>query len=373
MRKIIRYCDIYFNAWDCCRFFSSARTSEVGDFPVTYVSGIQPTGVPHLGNYYGFIQHWVRLQNDGNSKQMFLSIADYHSVSMGFLAADQMRDNIFKMATSLLACGLDPQKTVLFQQSTIADHTNLMYILGCLQTIARLTRMPQYKDKAAVFKQGDIPVNLQLYPILQAADVLLYKGTHVPVGEDQTQHILLMRDLAAKCNSVLHFNLFPIPMQISAKYPRLKSLQDATKKMSKSVGSDRSRILLNDTKQTVVEKCGKALSDMQSSITYEPEKRPAISNLVILYALASGLSPKEVVEECTGLDTKKFKFQLAKKIDADIAPIRAKYEVLFQKPQHIRDVLMFGTQRAEEKARETMQQLRELLGFNVFERLHSCS
>ncbi|MCP9259308.1 Tryptophan--tRNA ligase, mitochondrial [Dirofilaria immitis] len=318
----------------------SVRTkSENNYFPVIYVSGIQPTGVPHLGNYFGFIQHWINLQNDGHLKQMYLSIADYHSISVGFS---------------------DPH------ESRVADHANLMYILGSLQTIARLTRMPQYKDKASAFKQGDIPVNLQLYPILQAADVLLYKGTHVPVGDDQSQHLLLMRDLAVKCNAVLHYDMFPVPIQISAKCTRLKSLENATKKMSKSMGNDRSRILISDTKQIIVEKCAKALSDSQSNITYEPEKRPAISNLVTLYALSTGLSIENVIHDCADLDTKGFKSRLAEKIDAHIAPFREKYETLLQEPQLIRDILMFGTQKAEEKAQETMIELRELLGFNVY-------
>ncbi|VDM07846.1 unnamed protein product [Wuchereria bancrofti] len=364
------------------RFASSVKSElENKYFPVIYVSGIQPTGVPHLGNYFGFIQHWISLQNDGRSKQMYLSIADYHSISMGFTNPLEMRNNIFKMAASLLACGLDPEKTTLFQQSRVADHANLMYILGSLQTISRLTRMPQYKDKAAVFvfdilktiskiqtllfKHGNIPVNLQLYPILQAADVLLYKGTHVLVGDDQTQHLLLMRDLAFKCNAVLHCDFFPVPVQISARCARLKSLQNSTKKMSKSMGNDRSRILISDIKQIIVEKCAKALSDSQSNITYEPEKRPAVSNLVTLYALATGLSVENVIDECASLDTKGFKSRLAEKIDAHIAPFREKYERLLQEPQLIRDILTIGTQRAEKKAQETMAELRELLGFNL--------
>ncbi|EJD75990.1 tryptophanyl-tRNA synthetase [Loa loa] len=353
--------------------FSSLVKSKLENkyYPVIYVAGIQPTGVPHLGNYFGFIQHWINLQNDSHSKRMYLSVADYHAISMGFIDPLEMRNNILKMAASLLACGLDPEKTILFQQSRVADHANLMYILGSLQTVARLTRMPQYKDKAAVFKHGDIPVNLQLYPILQAADVLLYKGTHVPVGEDQTQHLLLMRDLAVKCNAVLHCDFFPIPVQVNARCARLKSLQNSTRKMSKSVGNDRSRILISDTKQIIAEKCAKALSDSQSNITYEPEKRPAISNLVILYALATGLTVENVIDECASLNTKEFKSCLAEKIDTLIAPFREKYESLLQEPQLVRDILMFGTQRAEEKAQETMEELRELLGFNLFHPLNS--
>ncbi|VDN03534.1 unnamed protein product [Thelazia callipaeda] len=362
------------------RYLSISKKLEKADFSLIYVSGIQPTGIPHLGNYFGFIQHWIDLQNvvsrnflisssihNEHSKHMYLSIADYHSISTGFVTPNTMKNNLLQMAASLLACGVDPQKTVLFQQSTVADHVNLMYVLGSLQTLARLTRMPQYKDKAAAFKRGDIPINLQLYPVLQAADVLLYKGTHVPVGDDQTQHLLLMRDLATKFNAVLHYDFFPIPVQMNAKCSRLKSLNDATKKMSKSVGNDRSRILITDSRQVISNKCAKALSDFVSHITYEPEKRPAVSNLVTLYALSTGKSVHEVVDECSDLDTKGFKSALAEKIDMHIAPVREKYETLIQKPQVIHDVLMFGTQRAEKKARETMRELRELLGFNVFE------
>ncbi|VDM28371.1 unnamed protein product [Toxocara canis] len=282
----------------------SARTystADVTSHPTVYFSGIQPTGVPHLGNYFGFIQPWLNIQNtEPSTSALYLSIADYHAISTGFVPPEQMRSNIVLMAAGLLACGVNPERTVLFQQSEVHEHTNLMFILGALQTVTKLQRMPQYKDKAKKYKAGEVPVNLLIYPVLQAADVLLYKGTHVPVGDDQAQHMNLLTDLAVHFNSVTGVNYFPIPVkvgrlvndchiffewvdkiaEVSGSYARIRSLRDAAKKMSKSDANSRSRIEINDSREKIFEKCAKALSDFESNITYEPKRRPAISNLV---------------------------------------------------------------------------------------------
>uniref|UniRef100_A0A915ALY0 tryptophan--tRNA ligase n=1 Tax=Parascaris univalens TaxID=6257 RepID=A0A915ALY0_PARUN len=203
----------------CCWLYGARYKCDIAErfhHPKVYFSGIQPTGVPHLGNYFGFIQSWLRFQDSEPSTSAFyLSIADYHAISTGFLPRKQMRSNILHMTAGLLACGINPERTVLFQQSEVYEHTNLMFMLGALQTVTKLQRLPQYKDKAKRYKSGEAPVNLLIYPVLQAADVLLYKGTHIPVGDDQKQHMNLLTDLAVHFNSIVGVDYFPVPVQVT--------------------------------------------------------------------------------------------------------------------------------------------------------------
>jgi tryptophanyl-tRNA synthetase len=182
------------------------------------MSGIQPTGVPHLGNYFGFIENWLRLQKNDSDTRLFLCIVDWHAVTTGPLPPQQLRDNVRKMAAGLVASGVDPERTVLFRQSAVPEHAELTWLLGCLETTARLQRMPQYKDKAARYKSGDVPVGLLTYPILQAADVLIYRATHVPVGEDQTQHMHIVSDLADHFNMQYKCEFFPKPVKVFARF-----------------------------------------------------------------------------------------------------------------------------------------------------------
>uniref|UniRef100_F1L5A2 tryptophan--tRNA ligase n=2 Tax=Ascaris TaxID=6251 RepID=F1L5A2_ASCSU len=359
MTCLARYSSIYGARYKC-------NIAERFHHPTVYFSGIQPTGVPHLGNYFGFIQPWLRFQDsEPSTSALYLSIADYHAISTGFLPRKQMRSNILHMTAGLLACGINPERTVLFQQSKVYEHTNLMFILGALQTVTKLQRLPQYKDKAKRYKSGEAPVNLLIYPVLQAADVLLYKGTHVPVGDDQKQHMNLLTDLAVHFNSIVGVNYFPIPMQVSGTYARIKSLRDATKKMSKSDANHRSRIEISDPREMILEKCSKALSDFQSNITYDPEKRPAISNLVTLFSATSGKAIDEIINDCATMDTKHFKEALAEAIDEHFAPIREKYNNLINDEHKLKNILENGAQRAREIAAKNIAEIKDIIGLKL--------
>ncbi|EYC16522.1 hypothetical protein Y032_0033g2704 [Ancylostoma ceylanicum] len=217
---------------------------EVCQHPELYFSGIQPTGVPHLGNYFGFIEPWIQLQNSlPSTTKMILAVADQHAISLGPKPPDELRANIRRMAASLLACGVDPSRTLLFRQSSVPQIAQLSWILGSLQTVAQLQRLPQFKEKATKFSRGDVPVGLLTYPVLQSADVLMFKATHVPVGADQAQHMNLLADLANHFNTHYKVAYFPRPQSVIRNVSsRVRSLRDPLKKMSKSEASARSRL-----------------------------------------------------------------------------------------------------------------------------------
>lgn len=333
--------------------------------PVVYFSGIQPTGIPHLGNYFGLIRPWLALQKKETTTSLFLSVVDYHSISSGPINSHQMKQNIINMVAGLLACGVDPNRTIFFQQSAVFEHTNLMFILGMMQTVSQLKKLTHYKEKSAKFKDRCIPVNLLIYPVLQTADILLYKSTHVPVGEDQTQHLRLSRDLASRFNNFYKVDYFPVPEQVTSVNKRIKSLREPGKKMSKSDPSPLSRIDLNDSRKIIFEKCSKALSDFQSNITYEPIKRPAVSNLVLLYCAVNDRQPEEAVEECADLDTQAFKMKLAEDLDREIAPIREKFEALTQNQNAVIEILNRGAEKARKVARKTLKEVKDIMGLTL--------
>uniref|UniRef100_A0A914V736 tryptophan--tRNA ligase n=1 Tax=Plectus sambesii TaxID=2011161 RepID=A0A914V736_9BILA len=329
------------------------------------MSGIQPTGVPHLGNYFGFVENWLRLQKtEPADTQLFLCVVDWHAITTGPLPAVELRDNVRKMVAGLVAAGVDCKRTVLFRQSAVPEHAELTWLLGCLETTARLQRMPQYKDKSLQYKKGDVPVGLLTYPILQAADVLIYRGTHVPVGDDQTQHMHIVTDLADHFNKQYKCEFFPKPLKMASALARVKSLRDPTKKMSKSDPDARSRIELSDTVQTVREKCKKALTDTESVVTFEMDRRPAVGNLVLLYAAVAGLSPDQVVKEMSSVTTGEFKLRLAECISQRFEPIRQRYEELLASPDTINAILEDGAAKARPIAKSNMDEIKRIAGFS---------
>ncbi|PNF20689.1 Tryptophan--tRNA ligase, mitochondrial [Cryptotermes secundus] len=260
----------------------------------------------HLGNYFGAVQKWVEMQNAGES--VIYSIADLHSITLP-QDPKHLHSNILQITATLLACGIDPDKSILFQQSRIPEHTQLCWTLGCLTTMARLAHIPTYKEKSATVKE--VPLGLYVYPVLQAADILLYRATHVPVGEDQTHNLELVQHLAKIFNN-RYGHTFPIPKAVVAdsSISRLKSLRDPSKKMSKSEQDPKSRIEITDTPDDILEKCKKALTDFTSEITFDPEKRPGVANLITIHSLFTGLDPAEICEQNIGLDTGRENFYL---------------------------------------------------------------
>lgn len=338
-------------------------SKEINQHPEVYFSGIQPTGVPHLGNYFGFIEPWVKLQSClSSTSKMILAIADQHAISLGPMSSKELCENNRRMACSLLACGVDPTRTLLFRQSSVPQITQLSWILGSLQTVAQLQRLPQFKEKATKFSRGDVPVGLLTYPVLQAADVLMFKATHVPVGADQAQHMNLLVDLAAHFNSHYKTAYFPRPRQVVQPVAsRLRSLRDPSKKMSKSEASRKSRIEISDSADDIEEKCRKAVSDTEARLSYDHEKRPAISNLIDLYRAVTGRTVEDV--EQSGWDQFELKKQLSRAIAERFLPMRERFLQL-EDGQEVDEILHENGKAARSIAERNMDDIQRIVGFS---------
>ncbi|XP_036416376.1 tryptophan--tRNA ligase, mitochondrial isoform X1 [Colossoma macropomum] len=321
-------------------------------------SGIQPTGVPHLGNYLGALESWVSMQNEYSS--VLYSIVDLHSITQP-QDPQLLRDNILDMAASLLACGIDPTRSVLFQQSVVSEHAELSWILGCLTSMPRLRHLPQWKMKSKQKSEGS--VGLYTYPVLQAADILLYKSTHVPVGEDQIQHLELAQDLARIFNNK-YGEFFPEPRALLSSTRKVKSLRDPTSKMSKSDPQNLATIFLTDTPEDIVFKIRRAVTDFTSEVTFDPEGRPGVANLVSLHAAVSGQTVEHVVSLARGLDTGKYKNLVAEAVVQRLEPIRLEIQRLRADRGHLESVLAEGGAKARSLAAPVMKEVRKLVGFS---------
>lgn len=342
-------------------------------FNTRIFSGIQPTGVPHLGNYFGAISQWIKLSNERQvslkGKQVdidipIFSIVDVHAyTSSGATFGPQFYENILSTTASLLALGLNPNKCILFRQSDIYEHNYLDNVLNNFVTTQRLTHMVQFKDKSKslrIVKNG-----LLSYPILQAADILLYKANLVPVGEDQVQHIELTRDIARKFNYELNDELFPLPNELlvnDSNARRIKSLREPEKKMSKSDPNKKSFIEVIDEPDLVIEKCKKALTDSISEVYYDADNRPGVSNLMRVYHLITGNTIDEITNEFKGIETAKFKLALADSIIDRFRGVRKEFKRLRANIGHLEEVLKHGELKAKPIAVETTEQVRYLLG-----------
>ncbi|KAK7153959.1 hypothetical protein R3I94_007349 [Phoxinus phoxinus] len=320
-------------------------------------SGIQPTGVPHLGNYLGALENWVALQDEYST--VMYSIVDLHSITQP-QDPQILRDNILDMAASLLACGIDPTRSILFQQSQVAEHAELAWILGCLTSMPRLRHLPQWKMKSMEKNEGS--VGLYTYPVLQAADILLYKSTHVPVGEDQIQHLELAQDLARIFNNQ-YGEFFPEPRALLSVTRKVKSLRDPSSKMSKSDPQKLSTVFLNDTPDDIALKIRRAVTDLISEVTYEPESRPGVSNLVSIHAAVSGQSVEEVIRLAKGMDTGQYKNVVAEAVVEKLQPIRLEIQRLRADRGHLESLLAKGAEKARGLAVPVMTEVRKLVGF----------
>ncbi|XP_026074179.1 tryptophan--tRNA ligase, mitochondrial-like isoform X1 [Carassius auratus] len=320
-------------------------------------SGIQPTGVPHLGNYLGALESWVALQDEYSV--VIYSIVDLHSITQP-QDPQMLRDNILDMAASLLACGIDPSRSILFQQSQVSEHAELSWILGCLTSMPRLRHLPQWKMKSKQKNEGS--VGLYTYPVLQAADILLYKSTHVPVGEDQIQHLELAQDLARIFNNQ-YGQFFPEPCALLSGTRKVKSLRDPSSKMSKSDPQKLATVFLTDSPDDIVLKIRRAVTDFTPEVTYEPESRPGVSNLVSMHAAVSGQSVEQVVRLAEGMDTGQYKTVVAEAIVQKLQPIRLEIQRLRADRGHLESLLAKGAERARSLAAPVMTEVRKLLGF----------
>jgi tryptophanyl-tRNA synthetase len=324
------------------------------------VSGIQPTGNLHLGNYLGAIKRWVKLQDE---VECLIFLADLHALTV-YNDPAELRANVHAMAAALIACGIDPDKALLFNHARVPAHPEMAWILSCTARMGWMNRMTQFKEKAGKNREGS-SVGLFAYPILQAADVLLYQATHVPVGEDQKQHVELMRDIALKFNTDYDVDLFTIPEPlIGETAARIMSLRDGNAKMGKSDPSDMSRINLNDDSDTIAQKIRKAKTDAEPlpDSVDALEGRPEALNLVTIYAALTDRTAQSVVEEFAGKGFGAFKPALADVLVETLAPIRAKLKDFEADPAALEAILAAGSAKAAALAAPTLEGAYRALG-----------
>ncbi|MCB2081904.1 MAG: tryptophan--tRNA ligase, partial [Rickettsiales bacterium] len=290
-------------------------------------SGVQPTGNLHLGNYLGAIRQWVRMQD---SHHCIYCIVDLHAITV-FQNPEALRESILTTAATYIACGVDPKRSIIFNQSAVPGHSELAWILGCHTPLGWLNRMTQFKEKAGKHRENAV-LGLYSYPVLMAADILLYKATHVPVGEDQKQHLELARDIAGAFNRAYNQDVFPLPEPlILGGATRVMSLRDGSKKMSKSDESDFSRIHLTDDADTIRRKIMKAKADMEfDGIYYDAEKRPEISNLLTILAALQDVSVEEAQKPFANAGNKEFKEALADVAVSTLSPISTEIQRLIR-------------------------------------------
>ena len=324
-------------------------------------SGVQPTGNLHLGNYLGALKNFVSLQS---KMQCIYCVVDLHAITT-FQKPDELKKNVLETVASFLAAGLDPDKSIIFNQSAVPGHAELSWILNCVSRVGWLNRMTQFKDKAGSDKEK-ASVGLYIYPNLMAADILLYKATHVPVGADQKQHLELSRDIAQKFNNDFNCkDFFPLPEPLIQKnISRVMSLRDGTKKMSKSEESDYSRINLQDSADEIIKKIKKAKSDSEQipDSLKSLENKPEAFNLINIYSEISKVNLEKVLNEMSGKEYSFLKTKLAEILVSEITPIGKEIKKLLQDRSHLEALLKKGKKKASIIAEENLKNIREKVG-----------
>ncbi|KIE04579.1 Tryptophan--tRNA ligase [Candidatus Jidaibacter acanthamoeba] len=322
-------------------------------------SGLQPTGNLTLGNYLGAIMNWVKMQNE---YECIFCLVDQHAITLPH-DPKQLRQNLLTNLAAYLACGLDPEKSIIFNQASVSAHAELAWIFSCITPLGWLNRMTQFKEKAGKDREN-ASLGLYSYPVLMAADILLYHATHIPVGDDQIQHIELARDIAGAFNRRFGSEYFKLPNAITHKIAtRIMSLQDGTKKMSKSDPSDWARINLIDDNDIIAKKIKKAKTDAIGEIYYDKENRPEISNLLTIYATLENKSIEEVSAKLSGFNNAKFKDALSELLIEKLSPIRTSINDLVKNEDYLLSVFESGKERANEIASKTINQVKEIVGF----------
>ena len=327
-------------------------------------SGVQPTGNLHLGNYLGAIKNFVEL-NKINSNKCVFCVVDLHAITVS-QDSKELKKNIRETVATFIASGIDPKKSIIFNQSKVSAHSEAAWILSCTARMGWLNRMTQFKEKAGKDKEK-ASIGLYSYPVLMAADILLYDATHVPVGDDQKQHLELCRDIAQKFNNdfeVDDFFKIPEPL-IQKEFSRIMSLKDGTKKMSKSELSDLSRINLTDEKDQIINKIKKAKTDpmpMPSSLV-ELEKRPEAKNLIGIYSSLTNTSLEKNVNNFSGKNFSEFKENLSQLIVDQITPISIEIKKLLNEKNYLDQILLDGYEKANEIASKKLKKIHEIVGF----------
>ena len=327
-------------------------------------SGVQPSGNLHLGNYLGAIKNFVELSNEEENHCIFC-VVDLHAITVN-QDPKQLKNNTRETVATFIASGIDPKKSIIFNQSKVSAHSEAAWILSCTARLGWLNRMTQFKEKAGKDKEK-ASIGLYSYPVLMAADILLYDSTHVPVGNDQKQHLELCRDIAQKFNNdfkVDDFFKIPEPL-IKKEFSRIMSLKDGLKKMSKSEISDLSRINLTDDKDTIANKIKKAKTDalpLPSTIE-ELEKRPEAKNLIGIYSSLSGLTLENSLNEFSGKNFSNFKENLSQLLIEKIIPISLKIKELLNDHNYLDSILTDGYKKADKIASEKVKKIHEIIGF----------
>ena len=327
-------------------------------------SGVQPTGNLHLGNYLGAIKNFVEL-NDDKENHCIFCVVDLHAITVK-QDKDELKNNIRETAATFIASGIDTSRSIIFNQSEVHAHAEGSWILSCMAPMGWLNRMTQFKEKAGKDKEK-ASVGLYIYPILMASDILLYDATHVPVGEDQKQHLELTRDIAQKFNKDFNCENFlkiPEPL-IKKKFSRIMSLKDGLKKMSKSDPSDLSRINLTDTKDEIVNKIKKAKTDSYPIPNEEIKlkDRPEAQNLLGIYSSISNQTLDETLNEFGGKNFSDLKVQLAEILSNKISPITKEIKKLTNDKKYLDKILLEGASKAEEIAGQKIKEMKKIIGF----------
>lgn len=321
------------------------------------LSGIQSTGKLTLGNYLGAINNWVQMQEEYDCYYM---IANLHSLTIRN-DPETLRNNTLKVLAMYVAAGLDPEKNTIFIQSQVKEHAELGWILDCYTYMGELSRMTQFKDKAA--KHADnINAGLFTYPALMAADILLYQANLVPVGQDQQQHLEITRNIAERFNK-LYGKTFTIPEGYYGKASaKIMGLQDPTAKMSKSATNPNDVILLEDEPDVIVKKFKKAVTDSENKVRFDPENKPGVSNLMQIYSSITGLKMEEIEKEFENSGYGDFKTKVAETVVAKLEPIQKKYKELLENKEYLEKIYTEGANRARKLASKTLDEVKERIG-----------
>jgi len=327
-------------------------------------SGVQPTGNLHLGNYLGAIKNFVELQNEKGNQCIFC-VVDLHAITVK-QDPEELKKNIRETAATFVACGIDPTQSIIFNQSMVSAHSEAAWILSCVSRIGWLNRMTQFKEKAGKDKEK-ASIGLYSYPVLMAADILLYDATHVPVGDDQKQHLELCRDIAQKFNNDFNTTDFlkvPEPL-IQKQFSRIMSLRDGTKKMSKSDPSDLSRINLTDNKEEILNKIKKAKTD-PSTLPNDIKglsQRPETENLLGIYSSLKSQSLENSINEFNGKNFSEFKEKLSEILIEKIEPISKEIKRLIEDKNYLDSILLEGSYKADKIASKKIKEMKDLVGF----------
>ena len=327
-------------------------------------SGVQPTGNLHLGNYLGAIKNFVELQNEEDNNCIYC-VVDLHAITLK-QDPKELKNNIRETAATFIASGLNPNKSILFNQSLVPAHSEGSWILSCIGRMGWLNRMTQFKEKAGKDKEK-ASVGLYIYPILMAADIMLYDATHVPVGDDQKQHLELCRDIAQKFNNDYNVEDFLVPPEplIQKQFSRIMSLKDGSKKMSKSDVSDLSRINLKDSKDLIINKIKKAKTDPHPipNIIEELENRPEAENLLGIYSSLKNQNINITLKEFGGKNFSEFKTSLSEQLIDKISPIANEINKLLNDPGYLDKILLAGAEKANDIAENKVKEMKKIIGF----------